>query len=252
MHSKIQTAAALLREGLSRLRGRSSSIDDMEEPFARTYEKAKPFTMTSAERMFALYQAVRYVIAAEIPGDFVECGVWRGGSSMMAALAATEAGDPRQMWLYDTYEGMTPPSDRDRNSLGKMATEVLDVSAREPGARNTWAYATIEDVKANMTTTGYPASLLRYVKGPVEQTIPAQAPDRISLLRLDTDWYESTKHELEHLWPRLAPGGVLIIDDYGHWEGARQAVDEYFLDRPILLNRIDYTGRIAVKAEQAV
>jgi hypothetical protein len=70
-------------------------------------------------------------------------------------------------------------------------------------------------------------------------------------LRLDTDWYESTKHELVHQYPKLSVGGVLIIDDYGHWQGARQAVDEYFNDNrlPILLNRIDYTGRIAIKTE---
>jgi hypothetical protein len=90
---------------------------------------------------------------------------------------------------------------------------------------------------------------MHFVKGKVEDTIPASTPDRIAILRLDTDWYASTRHELEHLYPLLAPGGVLIIDDYGHWEGCRQAVDEYFASRnlQVLLNRVDYTGRIAVK-----
>src|SRR5690606_24776929 len=102
---------------------------------------------------------------------------------------------------------------------------------------------------SNMVSTGYPMERCHFVEGKVEDTIPATVPDRISLLRLDTDWYESTRHELEHLWPLLQPGGVLIIDDYGHFEGARKAVDEYFLDRSDapLLNRIDYTGRIAIK-----
>ena len=85
---------------------------------------------------------------------------------------------------------------------------------------------------------------IHFVEGKVEDTIPAHAPERIALLRLDTDWYESTRHELEHLYPRLSRGGVLIIDDYGHWQGARQAVDEYFGDaHAALLNRIDYTAR---------
>ena len=105
-------------------------------------------------------------------------------------------------------------------------------------------------MRALLLNTGYPHDLLHFVRGPVEQTVPAQAPARLALLRLDTDWYESTRHELEHLFPRLAPGGVLMIDDYGHWEGARRAVDEYFASEhpPLLLSRVDYTGRVAVKA----
>jgi O-methyltransferase len=107
----------------------------------------------------------------------------------------------------------------------------------------------VEDVRRNMRSTGYDDSLVSYVVGPVETTIPAHAPDAIALLRLDTDWYESTRHELMHLYPRLSPGGILIVDDYGHWQGARRAVDE-FLDATnarLLLCRIDYTGRIGVK-----
>jgi O-methyltransferase len=92
-------------------------------------------------------------------------------------------------------------------------------------------------------------SHVRLVKGKVEDTVPKNAPEKIALLRLDTDWYESTRRELVHLFPRLVPGGVLIIDDYGHWQGARKAVDEYIAGNQvkILLNRVDYTGRIGVK-----
>jgi len=104
-------------------------------------------------------------------------------------------------------------------------------------------------VRATLTQSGYPTGRLHFVRGPVETTLPEHAPERLALLRLDTDWYESTRHELQHLYPRLSEGGVLIVDDYGHWEGARRAVDEYFERHPPapLLNRIDYTGRIAVK-----
>ena len=94
-----------------------------------------------------------------------------------------------------------------------------------------------------------PTPGVEFVQGRVENTLPAAAPPEIAVLRLDTDWYESTRHELEHLYPRLVDGGVLIVDDYGYWQGARQAVDEYFGEtgEAILLNRIDDTGRIAVK-----
>jgi len=107
-------------------------------------------------------------------------------------------------------------------------------------------YSPLEEVKRNMEATGYPPAQISYIKGKVEDTLPAEAPAQIAVLRLDTDWYESTRHELVHLYPRLSPGGVLIIDDYGYWTGARKAVDEYFRDS-LFLGRIDDTGRIAIK-----
>jgi O-methyltransferase len=220
---------------------------DMAADFLRLYERSAPFTMTSVERMYALYEACRYIARAAVDGDVVECGVWRGGSSMMAALSLTAAEDQRRMWLYDTFEGMPPPSERDVDHTGATAAATLRDADRVAGASNEWAWATIDDVQSNMATTGYPHERINYVPGKVEATIPAKAPERIALLRLDTDWYESTKHELEHLYPRLETGGVLIIDDYGHWEGARAAVDEYFADRAVFLGRIDYTGRVLVK-----
>ena len=205
--------------------------------------------MTSVERMYALYEAARYVTRATIPGDYVECGVWRGGSSMLAALAFDAAGDAaRGMWLYDTFEGMSEPTERDRafHSSAPVAQEWERL--KEEGSI-VLARASLEDVRGNVQQVGLPPERFNYVVGKVEDTLPAHAPERISLVRLDTDWYDSTRHELEHLWPRLVPGGVLIIDDYGHWAGAREAVDEYFggrADAP-LLTRIDYTGRLAVK-----
>jgi hypothetical protein len=87
---------------------------------------------------------------------------------------------------------------------------------------------------------------IHFHTGMVEDTIPRLAPERIAILRLDTDWYVSTKHELEWLWPRLSSGGVLIIDDYGHFTGARKAVDEFFGGQTFLF-RIDYTGRLVTK-----
>jgi O-methyltransferase len=216
--------------------------------FERALARAQPFTMTSRERMYGLWQAAQYVSRAGIAGDFVECGVWRGGSSMLAALAFAGEHDARQMWLYDTFEGMTPPTERDRLASGQTAAERLAQQNRETGLD--WAYASLGDVKANMASiTEQPGDRVCFVQGPVEETIPGEAPAQIALLRLDTDWYESTKHELEHLWPRLTPGGVLIIDDYGHWQGAREAVDEYLTANGIhlLLTRVDYTGRLAIK-----
>jgi O-methyltransferase len=221
--------------------------EDMGSVFHSLRERAAPYTMASPERQFALHEAVRYVVAAGVPGDCVECGVWRGGSSMMVALTLDGLSERRRLWLYDTFDGMPTPSSEDVLWNGRSASSELDKATKAEGAGNVWAYATLDDVKENMGRTGYPPDLITYVAGRVEDTIPAQAPEQIALLRLDTDWYESTRHELEHLWDRLVPGGVLIIDDYGHWQGARKAVDEFFADRPQLFARVDYTGRMTVK-----
>ncbi len=218
---------------------------DVEDGFLALYDRASPYTMTSVERMYALWQATRYVVGRGIEGALVECGVWRGGSSLLMALTLLELDErSRNLHLFDTFEGMPPPSYADVQFTGEPAADLLARSKRTPEDL-AWAWATLEDVKQTMTVANYPN--VEYVQGLVEDTVPAGAPDQIALLRLDTDWYESTRHELEHLYPRLASGGILIIDDYGHWQGARTAVDEYFADEPVFMNRIDYTGRLILK-----
>jgi hypothetical protein len=218
---------------------------DLTEAEAETFAAVKPYTMTSPERIVAFTQAVEYVLRTEVPGSIVECGVWRGGSMMAAARTLLAAGETsRDLYLFDTYEGMSAPTGSDRDYQGAAAEDLLRRSPRDDN--EVWCYAGLEDVRTNLESTGYPAGRMHFIEGKVEDTIPSAAPEEIAILRLDTDWYESTKHELVNLYPRLKPGGVLIIDDYGHWEGARQATDEYF-DGSLLLHRIDYTGRAAVK-----
>jgi len=209
-------------------------------------DRVRPFTMTSPERIAATCQAVDYVTKYGIPGDFVECGVWRGGNTMAAALSYLRAAVANlpALYLFDTFEGMSAPTKVDRKvQSGESAAALVE------RFDHVKAYAPIDDVRRNVQSTGYPGDLIKFVRGKVEETIPAAAPAQIAVLRLDTDWYESTKHELEHLFPRLSVGGVLIIDDYGDWAGARKAVDEYFaVNRtPMLLTRTDYTGRVGAK-----
>jgi O-methyltransferase len=203
--------------------------------------------MTSPERIWALRNAVRYVHRNGIEGAIVECGVWKGGSMMAVARTLLELGtSDRALYLFDTFEGMSPPTEEDRIYTGAQASQLLEGRDRE---ERIWGYAPLDGVRDAVLSVGYDPAKVHFVKGMVEETVPTEAPERIALLRLDTDWYESTLHELVHLYPRLASGGVLIIDDYGHWQGARKAVDEYLAehDIPLLLNRVDYTARIAVK-----
>jgi O-methyltransferase len=224
-------------------------------------ESVAAFTMTGAERVYALAEATRYIVRNQIPGAFVECGVWRGGSMMAVAKVLLEMGaTDRELYLFDTFEGMTPPTEVDRDPKGNDAAAILartkrvaEFSPVSPDPRraplwNMWCVAGEDDVRANMASTGYDMSRVHLVKGDVLETVPNAAPTEIALLRLDTDWYASTQHELTHLYPCLAASGVLIIDDYGAWQGARKAVDEYFatLPRPPLLHRIDQTARVGI------
>jgi O-methyltransferase len=217
-----------------------------DEEARRIIRRVGPRTMTAHEKLYALIVAVRHVVDQRIDGALVECGVWRGGSMQAVALTLlAHAADNRDLHLFDTFTGMPEPSQRDRRHDGEPAADVL---ARTPKTGVFWAIADLDDVRAGMTETGYPAERIHFHPGRVEDTIPAQAPERIALLRLDTDWYESTRHELEHLYARVPSGGVVLIDDYGYWEGARQAVDEFLArtdDRPLLVPMA--SGRIAVK-----
>jgi hypothetical protein len=215
-----------------------------------TQRAVAPYTLTSPERVGALVEAVRYVVAAQLPGAFVECGVWRGGSALAVLRTLVELGvHDREVWLYDTFTAMPSPTDRDVDLHGVSALQMHAAYAADPSVLDpAYDYLPLDEVRGLLLATGYPAEQVRFVQGLVEQTVPAQAPDRIALLRLDTDYYTSTKHELEHLAPRLCPGGVLLVDDYGHWRGSKDATDEWLatLPHPLLLQRIDYAARLAV------
>ncbi len=210
-------------------------------------------TMTSDERLVALCEAVAYVCRNDIVGDMVECGVWRGGSMMAVAKTLLQLrGEQRHLWLYDTFDGMTAPTVSDVDLLGQEAQTLLDQADR-CDAQSVWCRSGLSEVQFNLDATGYPQNKISYIVGDVLETlsVPAKRPQRISLLRLDTDWHASTRIELEQLFPLLSPGGVLIIDDYGHWGGCRKATDEHLAENDIriLLHRIDYTGRIAIKQD---
>lgn len=221
---------------------------DFEDDFRTMQPAVKTFTMTGVLNQYAMYKAVEYIEKNSIEGDIVECGVWKGGVMMLGALTLQQFGDTdRNLYLYDTYAGMSQPTEFDVNLTGWNASERWQQLKR--GIGSDWCAASLSEVQENMETTGYPKDKIHYIKGKVEDTIPQNMAERIAILRLDTDFYESTKHELIHLFPRLTCGGVLIIDDYGHWKGSARAVDEYFKEKNIkvFLNRIDYTARLAIK-----
>ena len=221
---------------------------DVDAATARIIDQVAPYTMTRLERVAVLCDAVRYLVRAGLPGAMVECGVWRGGSMMAVALTLLEqdAAD-RDLYLFDTFESMPPPTDRDIDVYGRPAAEMFE-GPNNANEIPELAVPPIEQVQAAMASTGYPSERVHFVKGMVEDTVPGEAPETIALLRLDTDWYTSTAHEMHHLFPRVVDGGVLIVDDYGIFSGARDAVDEHLAESgpTCLLSRIDHAARIAI------
>lgn len=226
------------------------------DPFAhepawkrQIHDQVLPFTMTGSARIYALIDAVEYLVEAGVPGAMVECGVWRGGSMMACAMTLRHLDiQDRDLYLFDTFSGMTQPTSNDIDLQGNPAVDLFR-RLRGKGGRQGWCAASLEEVDQNMAGTGYPRERIHLVQGDVLESIPREAPERVAMLRLDTDWYESTRHELVHLFPRVASNGAVIIDDYGHWQGARKAVDEYFQENGMrfLLHRIDYTARLLVR-----
>lgn len=250
----VKPATQQLREAIGwrnrRSRGQKELPPDFDEQTVRIIDAVNEYTMTTPERVHAAIQAVRYVVANNIEGSIVECGVWKAGSTMAMALTLKELGDEtRDLYLYDTYSGMSAPTDDDISISGKPAERKFNARKTTEDSSE-WCRSPIDEVRENVFSTGYRKNKFHFIEGKVEDTLPEMNPaPPIAVLRLDTDWYESTRHELLHLYPLLVTHGVLIIDDYGHWQGARKAVDEYIQkeDLRLLLNRIDDTGRIAIK-----
>jgi len=180
----------------------------------------KKITMTSRERIQGLHWAIEQIHGDQIPGDVVECGVWRGGNIVLARRAFDSVNNIKHYWAYDTFDGMTQPGQQDPPEAHTNWQTSPHVVCRSPRQE-------VEDVFRAWQILDQRTHL---IQGDVAQTLQIESnlPDRISLLRLDTDWYASTLIELERLYPRLESGGYLIIDDYGYWSGCRQAVHEYF------------------------
>ena len=186
-------------------------------------------TMLPEERLISLVLTCKQIVKNNVPGDFVECGVYRGGASILARLTFDRMGSDRLVYLYDTFSGMTEPSIVDKNRM--TGEEAIHKHKRlQRDSHNEWVFCPQEEVEQNFQSAKADLSKVRIVAGDVRQTLPKyeNLPKTVSVLRLDTDFYESTLAELNNLYPRLSQGGVLIVDDYGHWEGSAEAVDKYF------------------------
>jgi hypothetical protein len=204
--------------------------------------KCQPFSYLSVERFNNNINSVNFVNANNIEGDIVEIGVYKGGSMLAMMLANEMSGINRHFHLYDTFEGMTPATDVDKDLNGIDATKLMEVNSYFR------CIAPLDQVQTLIkNNTNISSERIHYYVGDVCKT--QLFPEKIAILRLDTDWYESTKFELEHFYDRVVSGGIVIIDDYGHWQGCKKAVDEFMKSHPsINLQQIDYTGVFFLKS----
>lgn len=209
---------------------------ECEDAFWELYEIARPFSVLQAIGFYNIYCSIRYIAQRNIPGDIVECGVLLGGASIFAALARDHFGIPeRKVFLYDTFEGFPEGATDYVASKGGLV--------KGPRMENFF-----QDVQENIAHCGVRPGTYEMIAGPVEETLRnGPIPQQISLLRLDTDFYGSTKVGFDVLYPNLVRNGVLIVDDYGTWDGARRATDEGLADEPLMLHRISHSVRSAIK-----
>lgn len=216
---------------------------DYEEAYIEIIKKTRGYTLTSHEKLYQLIGIVKYLIDNKISGDFVECGVWRGGSilAMIETLKLLKV-DHIKIHLFDTFSvndmlETTAAIEEDKpfESSGPVSLEQLSVD--------------LESVKKLMRSTGYPQENIIFHVGRVEDTIPKSSIDSIALLRLDTDWYDSTRLQLESFYHKVENNGVVISDDYGYWEGHKKAVDEFLANNKLkpLLVRNDHACRFFIK-----
>jgi hypothetical protein len=190
----------------------------------RVFDIVRPYTMLSGGQLHNAVEVVRNVERRQIPGALVECGVWRGGCSALMAWV----GRPRTMWMFDSFEGLPDPGPLDGTEAEQYAGRVV---------------ASENDAREVLAKVGVTAEIR---KGWFESTVPRASGEigPIAVLRLDGDWYESTKVCLEHLYDLVSPGGVIILDDYDRWPGCRTAVDEFLSSRKIVveMSRISAGG----------
>lgn len=203
------------------------NFPEIEDPFFwQLYNICSKYSLLNVTGFYNLYQSAEYILRNNIPGDIVECGCFLGGAAIFLDLIFRRYGAVKRLVLFDTFEG-PPLTDRD------TVFGVEHVGHKLPDFE--------QSVRSNIAEAGAYLPDFTLVRGDVLDTLAGYPIADLAMLRLDTDFYPSTKHELDVLYPRLVKGGVLIIDDYGLFQGSRRATDEYFAHHtsPPLLNRID-------------
>jgi hypothetical protein len=235
----------ILNYEIRKVNEKKKDIIEVNKYEKKLINKCLQYSMTNFERMWSLIQSFHHVRQESLVGDFVECGVWKGGNIILLKKLIEQFNLKKNIYGFDTFEGMVEPSFYDVNYNNKSAKKMFDEHKKKGIG---FAMCSLDDVKRNIKKNTKPDNIF-LIKGKVENTLKnkKKLPKKISILRLDTDFYESTKIQLEILFPRLVKGGVLIVDDYGFWKGAKKAVDEYFCDYRQFMHYVDHSCRLLIK-----
>jgi hypothetical protein len=181
--------------------------------------------------------AIKYIISNNIEGCIVECGVDSGRMEKIFIEELKNHKQVRDIYMFDTFSGLTEPGVNDYAAEnGPQQYNTVELLYNEwknkqiDNNTNGWCYTPLQQVNDNLKSTGYPSNKLFYIVGDVRKTLNNNnnIPEKIAILRLDTDWYDSSKIELEKLFPNVVEGGIVIFDDYFFWNGQKVATDEYF------------------------
>lgn len=196
----------------------------------RLTKKILPHTLVSPERIHSLYVLAQRIEEEEVPGDVIECGVYKGGTAALLARVATRSKMDRTIWLFDSFQGMPPTTDVD----GNAANEWIGKLASSP-----------DTVRHVLKRGGADLKRVRIVPGLFQETFKKVQIPRIALLNLDCDWYESVKLCVHKFYDSVVPGGFVSFDDYGYWPGCKLAVDEFFNERGLTykLHEVDESAR---------
>ena len=228
----------------------NQKIVELNDNDKKLINLAQKYSMTPQIRIFNLLQSLRHLKNKKIDGDYVECGVWKGGNIILFKkfIENEDENSKKNIFAFDTYEGMTEPDKNDYDISSNIPANIL-LKGDKVKQTNLWGICNLENVKKNIQSCFKGTENIKFIKGPVETTLDdtKNLPDKISLLRLDTDWYNSTKKELDVLYDKVTPGGIIIIDDYGHWGGSKKAVDDFFLNKYVWMHYVDYACRLIIK-----
>lgn len=200
------------------------------------YKKVQPYTLTTPERINSLISLADYCNDNKIEGDFVECGTYKGGS---AAVLSMCMGEGRHLWLYDSFKGMPETIDKDGQDAAMYVGECA---------------ATAADVKEAMRTISTPDDKYSIFEGWFEDTFKAEnLPEKVALLHCDADWYNSVTLVLNTFYDRIPDGGCIVLDDFGYWEGCREAFYDFCSKKGIkpLLERVGSTQAYWIKGKEA-
>ena len=194
--------------------------------------QVRDHTMVDVPRLKLLYDLTKELDSQGIPGDLVTCGVYRGGSSAVLAGANRKSDVQRNSWLFDSFEGLPEPTQRN----GFEAQETYHKG---------WCTASEDEVRQLFACLGFMNSNVHIVKGWFQDTLPFAPIRQIALLHIDADWYNSVSICLTTLFDRVRPNGVIVLDDYGTWEGCRNATNDFFSARNLDLALLRYRGPAA-------